>query len=168
MVRALASHQCGLGSNPSVDAIYFVPNNSVKFNTVDIIRAEKYFSQLVRADKLSRLDIYEVVEWKMYLINEFTKAKIGHEPLEGTSALYTMYASFFKQRSDISYAKQARYTSFLITDGPLEKLLGGGEGAGEVQKQYSRKGKLIEKNLCTPINPKKYSCYGLKKFIQGI
>ena len=44
---------------------------------------------------------------------------------------------------------------------------GGGEGgvgeAGEVQKIYSRKGKLNEKNSCTPINPKKYSCYGLKK-----
>ena len=41
-------------------------------------------------------------------------------------------------------------------------------GAGEVQKKNSRKGKLNEKNSCTPINPKKYSCYGLKKFIQGI
>ena len=42
---------------------------------------------------------------------------------------------------------------------------GGGEGgeAGEVQKIYSRKGKLNEKNSCTPINPKKFSCYGLKK-----
>ena len=30
-------------------------------------------------------------------------------------------------------------------------------------KKYSRKGKLKEKNSCTPINPKKYSCYGLKK-----
>ena len=39
----------------------------------------------------------------------------------------------------------------------------GGLGAGEVQKKYSRKGKLNEKNSCTPINPKKYSCYGLKK-----
>ena len=47
-------------------------------------------------------------------------------------------------------------------DGPLENL-SGGEGAGEVQKKYSRKGKLNEKNSCTPINPKKYSCYGLKK-----
>ena len=27
---------------------------------------------------------------------------------------------------------------------------------------YSRKGKLNERNSCTPINPKKYSCYGLK------
>ena len=36
-------------------------------------------------------------------------------------------------------------------------------GGGEVQKIYSRKGKLNEKNSCTPINPKKYSCYGLKK-----
>ena len=44
-----------------------------------------------------------------------------------------------------------------VRDGPLENL-GGGRG-GEVQKKYSRKGKL---------NEKKYSCYGLKKFIQGI
>ena len=33
----------------------------------------------------------------------------------------------------------------------------------EVQKKYSRNGKLNEKNSCTPINSKKYSCYGLKK-----
>ena len=31
-----------------------------------------------------------------------------------------------------------------------------------VLKKYSRKGKLNEKKLRTPINPKKYSCYGLK------
>ena len=43
-----------------------------------------------------------------------------------------------------------------------------GGGVGEVEKKYSCKGKLNEKNSCTPINPKKYSCYGLKKFIQGI
>ena len=36
-------------------------------------------------------------------------------------------------------------------------------GGGEVQKKNSREGKLNEKNSCTPINPKKYSCYGLKK-----
>ena len=35
------------------------------------------------------------------------------------------------------------------------------------KKIYSRKAKLNEKNLCTPINPKKYSCYGLKlKFMK--
>ena len=49
-----------------------------------------------------------------------------------------------------------------VREGPLENLWGGGV-AGEVQKKYSRKGKLNEKNSCTPINPKKYSCYGLKK-----
>ena len=38
-----------------------------------------------------------------------------------------------------------------------------GGGAGEGQKKYSRKGKLNEKNPCMPINPKKYSCFGLKK-----
>ena len=51
-----------------------------------------------------------------------------------------------------------------IRDGPLENLWGGGgEGMDEVQKKYSCKGKLNEKNSCTPINPKNYSCYGLKK-----
>ena len=39
-----------------------------------------------------------------------------------------------------------------------------GGWAGEVQKKYSRKGKLNEKkNSCKPVNPKKYSYYGLKK-----
>ena len=47
-------------------------------------------------------------------------------------------------------------------DGPLENLWGGG-GCGRSTKKYSRKGKLNDKNSCTPINPKKYSCYGLKK-----
>ena len=39
----------------------------------------------------------------------------------------------------------------------IKKLMGGrgGGGGGEVQKKYSRKGKLNEKNSCTPINPKK-------------
>ena len=41
---------------------------------------------------------------------------------------------------------------------------GGGVGSCEVQKKYLRKGKLNEKNSCTPINPKKYSCFGLKKY----
>ena len=31
---------------------------------------------------------------------------------------------------------------------------GGGWGTGEVQKKYSHKGNLNEKNSCTPINPK--------------
>ena len=39
----------------------------------------------------------------------------------------------------------------------------GGGGGGEVQKKISRKGKLHGKKYCTPIYPKKYSCYCLKK-----
>ena len=50
------------------------------------------------------------------------------------------------------------YPWVCIRDGPLENLWG-----GEVQKKYSHKGKLNEKHSCTPINPKKNSCYGLKK-----
>ena len=42
-------------------------------------------------------------------------------------------------------------TCRMFRDGQLENLW----GAGEVQKQYSRQGKLNEKNSCTPINPKK-------------
>ena len=48
----------------------------------------------------------------------------------------------------------------IIKGRTIRKLMG---GAGEVQKKYSRKGKLNEKNSCTPINPKKYSCNGLNK-----
>ena len=47
----------------------------------------------------------------------------------------------------------------------IRKLIGGGRGRGRAKykKIYSRKGKLNEKNSCTPINPKKYSYCGLKK-----
>ena len=39
---------------------------------------------------------------------------------------------------------------------PITKLMWGvGGGGSEVQKKHSRKGKLNEKNSCTPINPKK-------------
>ena len=52
-----------------------------------------------------------------------------------------------------------------LRDGPLEKLW----GAGEVQKKYLRKGKSNEKKIhARQLTLKKYSCYGLKKFIQGI
>ena len=50
-----------------------------------------------------------------------------------------------------------------IRDGPLENFLGGGGGKKYKKYIYSRKGKLNEKRSCTPINPKKYSCYGLKQ-----
>ena len=39
----------------------------------------------------------------------------------------------------------------------------GGWGRTKYKKKKSRQGKLNEKNACTPINPKRYSCYGLKK-----
>ena len=40
----------------------------------------------------------------------------------------------------------------VLRDEPLENLWGGGERS---TKKYSRKGKLNEKNSCTPINLKK-------------
>ena len=43
-------------------------------NTVDMTRVEKYFSQLVRADKLSQLDSRSSVEGKMHLISLLGKA----------------------------------------------------------------------------------------------
>ena len=53
----------------------------------------------------------------------------------------------------------------VVRDGPLENLWGRGRGRARAKYKiiYSSKGKLNEKNSCTPINPKKYSCYGLKK-----
>ena len=46
------------------------------------------------------------------------------------------------------------------------KLGGGGWWGAKYKKKYSRKEKLDEKNSCTPVNPKKYSRYGLKKFLR--
>ena len=39
----------------------------------------------------------------------------------------------------------------------------GGGGVGEEQKNMRARENYKKKNSCTPINPKKYSCYGLKK-----
>ena len=44
-----------------------------------------------------------------------------------------------------------------IRDGPLENLWGGG-GMGEVQKKYSCKGKLNEKNSYEEFDDEKNSC----------
>ena len=49
---------------------------------------------------------------------------------------------------------------FLLRDGPLENLWGGGRST---KKNIRARENEMKKNLCTPINPKKYSCYGLKK-----
>ena len=38
-----------------------------------------------------------------------------------------------------------------------------GWGGGRSTKKIRVRDKVNEKNSCTPINPKKYSCYGLKK-----
>ena len=53
-------------------------------------------------------------------------------------------------------------------DGPLENLLGGGGGRAKYKKNIRARENSTKKNSCTPVNPKKYSCYGLKKIIQGI
>ena len=53
------------------------------------------------------------------------------------------------------------------TDG-IRKLIGGGGGGGSTKKYISARENEMKKNSCTPINPQKYSCYGLNKFMQGI
>ena len=61
------------------------------------------------------------------------------------SMIYQML-KFFQKNNLLS-----RDDSKTFSDGPLENLW----GRGEVLKRYSRKGKLNEKNSCTPINWKK-------------
>ena len=52
---------------------------------------------------------------------------------------------------------------FLLRDGPLENLWGGG-GAGEVQKKKFAQGKIkLKKILAGQLILKKYSCFSLKK-----
>ena len=50
-------------------------------------------------------------------------------------------------------------------DGPLKNLWQGGEGGGggqSTKKNIRARENCMKTNSCTPINPKKYSCYGLK------
>ena len=66
------------------------------------------------------------------------------------------------------FAVYSNVGSFIVTSEgrTIRKLM---RGRAKYQKKYWREGKLNEKKTsCTPINPKKYSCYGLKKCIQGI
>ena len=39
-----------------------------------------------------------------------------------------------------------------------------GRGGGEYKKNIGARENKMKKNSCTPINPKKYSCYGLKNW----
>ena len=73
--------------------------------------------------------------------------------------LFGMYSISFMSTARPRRARKFLMPHFILGTDHL-KTYG---GAGEVQKKNSRKGKLNEKNSCTPINPKKYSCYGLKK-----
>ena len=68
------------------------------------------------------------------------------------------------RRSKHAWSNCVLCIPFILRDGPLENLWGGGgAGLAKYKKKYSSKGRLNEKNSCTPINPKKYSFYGLKK-----
>ena len=51
----------------------------------------------------------------------------------------------------------------MFRDGPLENLGGGERARAYFKKKIRAKENLIKKNSCTPVNPKKYSCKGLKK-----
>ena len=82
------------------------------------------------------------------------EARLPSEKIHKCSALLHQFA----QKRSVTLRKLQSLIG-LLREGPLENLCGGGQST----KKYSRRGKLKEKNSCTPINPKKYSCYGLKK-----
>ena len=62
---------------------------------------------------------------------------------------------------NFQYLSQFHVFNVALRDGPLENLWGGG-GAGEVEKNIRATENEMKKNWCTPINPQKYSGYGLK------
>ena len=86
----------------------------------------------------------------------------GFSTVHNSSFLHLLYSLGQGRRNlGVHLVRKCNRTSH-VKGRTIRKHMGGG-GADEVNKKYSRKGKLNEKNSCTPINPKKYSCYGLKK-----
>ena len=69
-----------------------------------------------------------------------------------------------KKMNLLSYKLQSNPVNTETKERTIRKLWGGGGGGrAKNKKKYSRKGNLNEKNSCSSINPKKYSCYGLNK-----
>ena len=101
------------------------------------------------------------------LIEEGKKARAGGGGVGGISRLFSPSISHPCPVHFILEIPAGASTGNRGLKGRPNRKLIGGRG-GDVHKKYSRKVKLNEKNSCLPINPKKYSCYGLKKFIQGI
>ena len=66
------------------------------------------------------------------------------------------------KRLDVSVDQRTQKVLNCTKGWTIRKLMGWGGGEGRSTKKYFRKGKLNEKNSCMPINPRKYSCYGLK------
>ena len=56
----------------------------------------------------------------------------------------------------------------VVRGGPLENLWGGGGGRSTKKYIRARENEMKKLTLKKPINPKKSSYYGLKKFIQGM
>ena len=125
-----------------------------------------YFFKLEKNTKrkVLKLNIFYLVE----KIERFHVVQTANQDDIGSSIYCTFHkhASSKVQKPTDDCVFRCCQSSY---DGPLENSWGGGGGGGgRSTKKYSRKGKLNEKNCCTPINPTKYSCYGLKKFTQGI
>ena len=64
-----------------------------------------------------------------------------------------------------SFKPKSNVLNFSLTQG---WTIRGGGGEAKYKKNICARGNQMKKNSCMPINPKKYSCYSLKKFIQGI
>ena len=74
---------------------------------------------------------------------------IFHDKTEKKSILEKIFGKYFFQHTflnhshlDVSPKKPLRA---ILRDGPIENLWGGGGGGCKVQKEYSRKGKLMKK-----------------------
>ena len=100
------------------------------------------------------IDRQDVVDWKAAKKNQSNQVPVSCLPIR-TPVLH-WYAS-------LPWIIITEEKLCDLRSGPLENLWGGG---GEGRAKYNKilaQGKIKWKKLCMPINPKKYSCYGLKK-----
>ena len=109
-------------------------------------------------------EVLKCREWRCQgTKRRFRKPEHTKEHIKKDSNRYFVEKFWTQAKFKLWTFERGKFLIYAIQDKgrTIRKLMGG--GTGEVQKKDSRKGKFNFKKFLHAINPKKYSCKGLKK-----